>query len=129
MGLVEWEKGKTFFKGDVVKPRAIEKAERVKTLAKSDEAHNAEVKARSKGQCEIVWFGKKARKVQRCPRRASQIHHMYGGSGVRARGKSILAKHKQHVCDRCHPLITSKVLRRIGTEERLWDDEYERVDL
>lgn len=125
MSLIQWERGKTYFKEDVVKPRALEKADRVKTLKKSDEEHNVEVKARSKGQCEVVWFGKKARKVARCEKRASQIHHMYGGSGVRARGKSILAKHKQHVCDSCHSLITSKVLRRIGKEERLWSDEYE----
>lgn len=127
MGLVQWEKGTTHFKHDVIVPKALEKAERVKALKKSDEEHNADVKARSKGQCEIVWFGKKAKKVARCEKRGTQIHHMYGGSGVRARGKSILAKHKQHVCDQCHAWITSKVLRRIGTDERLWTDEYEHV--
>ncbi len=125
MSLMQWPKGQTFFKQDVITPKAIEKADRVKALKKSDEEHNAEVKARSKGQCEIVWFGKKARTVQRCQKKAAEIHHMYGGSGVRSRGKSALAKHKQHVCDSCHSLITSKVLRRIGTEERLWSDEYE----
>lgn len=109
------------------KPKALEKSERDASRTVSDKKENVKVKKRSKGQCEIVWFGRKARKVARCPKVASQIHHMYGGSGVRARGKSLLAKHKQHVCDTCHSLITSKVLRRIGSEERLWNDEYEHA--
>jgi hypothetical protein len=113
------------FKFGKGQPKALEKAERDKTRKVSDEKENVKVKARSGGRCEVVWFGKKARKVARCPKVAAQIHHMYGGSGVRARGKSLKAEHKQHVCNDCHPLITSKVLRRIGAEERLWTDEYE----
>jgi hypothetical protein len=128
MGLVNWERGKTYFKEDVITPKAIEKAERATKLKKSDAEENVEVKERSKGQCEIRWFGKKARVIKRCEKRATQIHHMYGGSGVRARGKSALAKHKQHACDQCHTWITSKILRRVGGEERLWTDEYERWD-
>jgi hypothetical protein len=120
-----WPKGESFYKQDVIVPKALEKEAKVKKLKKSDETENVEVKDRSKGQCEITWFGKKARTAKRCEKRASQIHHMYGGSGVRARGKSILAKHKQHTCERCHDWITRKILRRIGTEERLWTDEYE----
>jgi hypothetical protein len=108
-------------------PKAVEKAIRDKARKVSDEAENTKVKARSGGRCEVVWFGKKAKKVQRCPKVATQIHHQYGGSGVRARGKSLLAEHKQHVCTECHHLITGHVLRRIGGEERLWTDEYEHV--
>jgi hypothetical protein len=119
-----WPKGESFYKQDVIVPKALEKEAKVKKLKKSEE-ENVEVKDRSKGQCEIVWFGKKARIAKRCEKRASQIHHMYGGSGVRARGKSILAKHKQHACEQCHDWITRKILKRIGTEERLWTDEYE----
>jgi hypothetical protein len=126
VSLIRWEKGTTHFKHDVVVPKALEKAKRTKDRLDIDAEENKAVKARSKGQCEVVWFGKKAKRVKRCERRAAPgVHHMYGGSGVRARGKSLLAKHKQDVCQECHDLITSKVLRRIGTEERLWTDEYE----
>jgi hypothetical protein len=123
-----WPRGESFYKRDAITPKAIEKADRVKALKQSDAEHNAEVRERSKGQCEVVWFGKVAKKVQRCAKVATEIHHLYGGSGVRARGKSCLAKHKLHCCNSCHSLITSKILRRVGGEERLWTDEYERLD-
>jgi hypothetical protein len=107
-------------------PRKLLKDKRATDRKDIDAEENRKVKARSGGRCEVVWFGRKARKVKRCERRAVPgVHHMYGGSGVRARGKSLLAKHKQDVCQECHDLITGKVLRRIGTEERLWTDEYE----
>lgn len=122
---MQWKRGETHFKHDVIVPKALEKKARVAKLKTDDETESKAVKERSGGRCEVVWFGKKARKVQRCERVASQIHHMYGGSGVRARGKSILRQHKQHTCDTCHPLITSKILRRVGGEERLFSDEYE----
>ena len=114
------------FKQDIT-PKAIEKAERVKALKKSDAEHNAEVRARSGGRCEVTWWGKKAKKVQRCAKVATEIHHMYGGSGVRAKGKSCLARHKQNVCSEHHQLITSKILRRVGGQERLWNQEYEHL--
>jgi hypothetical protein len=110
------------------KPAKLEKADRAKTIADADKKGSDEAKERSKGQCEVVWFGRKARRVRRCDKRANQIHHMVGGRGKRGRGISALAKHKQHVCGECHPLITGHVLRRIGSEVPLWTDEYERVD-
>jgi hypothetical protein len=127
MSLIHWEKGKSYFKSDIV-PAKVEKAERTTKRLKTDADESDKAKDRSKGQCEVVWFGRKARRVQRCPKVARQIHHMIGGWGQRARGKSILMEHKQHVCDDCHPLITGHVLRRIGGDVPLWTDEYERVD-
>lgn len=111
-----------------ITPAKVEKATRTAKRLKTDDEESDAVKERSKGQCEVQWFGTKARKLQRCQRRASQIHHMVGGWGKRARGISILREHKQHVCDHCHPLITGKVLRRVGGDVPMWDDEYERVD-
>lgn len=117
------------FKHDVVTPAKVERDTRKKARLDVDEDESAKAKARSKGQCEVVWFGKKARKVQRCPRPIMPgIHHMIGGWGKRARGKSLLAAHKQAVCRECHDLITSHVLRRVGGDVPLWTDEYERVD-
>jgi hypothetical protein len=115
------------FKHDLV-PAKVEKAAKTKKRLATDDEESDKVKARSKGQCEVVWFGRKARRVQRCTKRGSQVHHMIGGWGKRARGISILADHKQHVCDHCHPLITGHVLRRVGGDLPLWTDEYERVD-
>lgn len=128
MSLVRWERGKTYFKEDVVVPAKVEKAVRTKKRLATDEDESAKVKVRSGGRCEVVWFGRKARTVKRCDKFAAQLHHMIGGWGKRARGKSILAEHKQHVCNDCHPLITGHVLRRIGGDVPLWTDEYERVD-
>jgi hypothetical protein len=101
-------------------PRAVEKDERTAKRESADERENDKVKARSGGQCEVF-------SPNRCQRRASQVHHMLGGNGVRARGKSLLADHKQHVCAKCHPLITSKRLVRIGAEVPLWTDTYKRI--
>lgn len=109
-------------------PAKVLKDRRTKARATSDAEESDKVKARSGGRCEVVWFGKRARRASRCGRIAYQVHHMMGGWGVRARGKSILAEHKQHVCNDCHPLITGKVLRRVGGDVPLWTDEYERVD-
>lgn len=131
----EWTKGETHFKSGNAKPaqdltpKAVEKAKRTAERVKSDKDENADVKARSGGRCEIKWFGKKAKRVQRCKRPSVPgVHHMIGGWGKRARGPSLLAKHKQDVCAECHGLITSHVLRRIGGDVPLWTDEYERVD-
>ena len=111
------------------KPAAQEKAERTKTRKTSDEKENKKVKERSGGRCEVKWFGKKQRRIKRCERRSAPgVHHMIGGWGKRARGPSLLATHKQDVCLECHKLITSHVLRRVGGDVPLWDDEYERVD-
>ena len=110
------------------KPAKLEKAERDRKREARDEKESDKVKERSGGRCEVTWFGRKAMRVVRCPKRANQVHHMISGRGKRGRGISALAKHKQHVCGDCHPLITGHVLRRIGSEVPLWTDEYERVD-
>lgn len=129
MGLVQWERGKTYFKGDVVTPAKVEKAKRTSKRLASDEEETAKVHERSKGQCEVTWFGKKAKKITRCQRpRMLGVHHMISGWGKRARGLSLLAAHKQDVCAECHDLITGKVLKRVGGEVPMWTDEYERVD-
>ena len=113
------------FKSEIV-PRAVEKADRTKQRMDIDAEETKKAKARSKGQCEVVWFGKKARRVKRCERRAMPgIHHMISGRGKRARGPSLLMAHKQDVCFDCHALITSKVLKRVGGDVPLWTDEYE----
>lgn len=110
-------------------PKAVEKMQRTANRQASDESENVKVKARSGGRCEVKWFGRKARQVQRCPHASVYgVHHMIFGNGKRARGKSILADHKQDVCRDCHALIHGHVLRRIGGDLPLWSDEYERVD-
>ena len=52
---------------------------------------------------------------------------MIGGWGKRARGNSVLAGHKQHVCARCHQDITGHVLQRVGGPVPVWTDHYRRV--
>lgn len=101
-------------------PKAVLKDQRTAQRKSADERENDKVKARSGGQCEVF-------SPKQCPRIASQVHHMLGGNGVRARGKSLLSDHKQHVCNRCHELITSKRLARIGAEVPLWSDTYKRI--
>jgi hypothetical protein len=110
-------------------PRAVLKAKKVKAREDADEKESAKVHDRSGRRCEVVWFGKKARIVTKCDRPSMPgVHHMLGGSGVRARGESLKAERKQDVCRECHDLITGKVLRRIGGEMPHYTDEYERVD-
>lgn len=110
-------------------PRAVVKAKKDKVRLDIDAEETKKAQARSGGRCEVQWFGKTARKVQRCTRPIMPgIHHMISGWGKRARGKSLLAEHKQAVCKECHERITHKVLRRIGGDVPLWTDEYERVD-
>jgi hypothetical protein len=111
------------------RPAKLAKADRTKARKVDDETENETVKERSGGQCEVVWFGSRSRIAKRCPRRAAPgVHHMIGGWGKRARGKSLLAMHKQDVCTQCHSLITSHVLRRIGGDVPRWTDEYERAE-
>ncbi len=105
------------------RPAKLAKADRARARIKRDEEENVAVKARSGGRCEVVIIA-----GSRCKRRAFHVHHMLGGIGVRARGKSALAQHKQHVCSDCHADITGHVLRRIGGDVPLWTDEYERLD-
>jgi hypothetical protein len=107
-------------------PIAEEKDARRKTRQTGDERENVKVKARSGGQCEVFWELKT--QAVRCTNRAVPgVHHMIGGWGRRARGESIKAERKQDVCQRCHDLITSHRLRRIGSEVPHYTDVYVRV--
>ncbi|HAM41673.1 MAG TPA: hypothetical protein DCP69_10140 [Candidatus Omnitrophica bacterium] len=99
------------------RPRALERADKAKELAKLDRAENAKVKARSGGRCEVneamydvTFRGKTFTLPVLCGRRANDIHHLKGGNGRRNRGESIKAAWKLHVCRRCHELITRHVL-------------------
>jgi hypothetical protein len=90
-----------------------------------DKLENLKVKERSEGRCEIAWSD--LGDVARCGWPASEVHHLISGHGKRARGPSLLAEHKQHACPRCHNLITTKRLKRIGGEAPHYTDVYVRV--
>lgn len=101
-----------------------------------DRLESAKVKVRSQGWCEVQshdgWDGKQYRHMHYCRERATQVHHMIGGHGKRAHGPSLLAEHKQHVCDRCHLFITGdiggKKLKLIQFGDLpMWNDRYLRV--
>lgn len=121
MTRAEQKDGLKFGKG---RPAALERKDRRNAVKATDLSENAKVKARSGGRCEVLelQIG-----VERCPRRGNQTHHMIGGWGKRARGNSLLARHKQYVCQRCHDDIGAHVLKRIGGEPPLWTDCYERL--
>lgn len=107
-------------------PRADAKDARTRLREGVDDEENLLVKARSGGQCEIVWELKTV--AERCTNRSAPgVHHMIGGWGRRARGESLKAERKQDVCQRCHDLITSHRLRRIGAEMPHYTDIYVRV--
>jgi len=113
------------------RPRKLDQQARKNLIVSTDKAEDKLVKARSKGQCEVQVFvrfeGDKAIS-RRCALRASQIHHQLGGWGRRARGRSALADHKQHVCDRCHSDITGHVLHlQVRGDLPRFGDIYERV--
>jgi len=101
-------------------PISVVTEERRSTRRRLDERESLKVKVRSGGRCEI-------KSPERCERKAAHVHHMISGIGRRARGISALAQHKQHACIQCHALITSKKLRRQGSETPRWTDKYERV--
>jgi len=98
-----------------------------------DEAENKIVRKRSGGRCEVIelhpnpWDPRRSFTAKRCERRAVHIHHMIGGWGKRARGKSKLAEFKQHACVECHSDITGHVLRREGGNEPHYKDFYHRI--
>lgn len=104
------------------RPGALDREDRRKKREARDEAENTQVRARSRRQCEAVIAG-----VGQCMRGAYQIHHMVGGWGKRARGISVLTKHKQHLCQRCHEDIGAHILQRIGGPVPLWTDTYRKV--
>ena len=96
------------------RPRALEKQDRLKRKQSVEDRENKAVRARSEGRCEVrlrhldmdlqAWRS-------RCERRASEIHHMLGGSGRRGVGESAKAENKLHVCGPCHDLITRHILQ------------------
>ena len=96
-----------------------------------DVVESNQVRARSGGQCEVRWLGATGQGESRCLHLATQVHHMIGGHGRRARGISMFAEHKQAVCDPCHLGITGdiggKKLVRIGGVVPHWTDSYRRV--
>ena len=121
------------------RPAALDRADRRKALKAADEAENKKVRARSGGQCDVVIeryaephdsdpFNRWCLTFSRCGRRATQVHHMIGGWGKRARGNSKLAEHKQYCCNTCHKEITGHVLKRVGGVTPLWTDHYRRAD-
>lgn len=102
------------------RPRALDKADRKKRKESFDAAESARVKVRSGGRCEVIGI-----RGGRCPHRASEVHHLLGGSGRRAVGESAKAENKLHVCagfdGSCHKLITGNVL--VG----IWTDVHDRA--
>ncbi len=103
---------------DKPRPHALVVRDKRAALKAQDEAENQKVKQRSGGRCErieeinpAIW--------RRCPRRASQTHHLIGGIGRRniAEG-SVLAEHKVHLCDLCHAEITGHILRTLAGCDR-----------
>lgn len=105
------------------RPRALDKQDRQKLVVSTDKAEDKQVKARSKNQCEVFIVG-----PGRCQKKAAEIHHMLGGWGRRARGRSALAEHKQHCCSDHHKQITSHILRlMVNGDLPRFDDAYERA--
>ena len=104
------------------RPRALDKQDRDRLTMTTDAEESKKVKQRSGGQCEIVIDGE-----GRCLRKGFQVHHMLGGWGRRARGRSALAEHKQHACSECHDFITKHLLR-LNVQGSLpsWTDVYTR---
>ena len=107
-------------RGTATRERRLRTARRLRADAKHSEA----VKARSGGRCEVVVVYGDSIVPYGCWETATQVHHMIGGSGKRARGMSQLPEHKQHCCDECHQLITDRKLIRIGGDVPLWTDRY-----
>lgn len=106
--------------------RMAAKKERDALVVSTDKQEDKLVKARSQGQCEVFVVGD-----GRCQKKGMSIHHMLSGWGRRARGRSALAEHKQHVCDGPtghHRLITGHLLKLlVSSDLPRFDDAYERV--
>mgnify|MGYP001609687767 CR=1 FL=1 len=97
------------------RPKALEKADRVKATAKTDSSENATVRRRSRGRCEVRQVITGCGPFQ-CAHTATEIHHLLGGRGRRNIGRSLLAAHKLHVCRACHGDITRHVLQASGAD-------------
>jgi len=108
------------------KPRALEKQARLRQKQSVEDTQNARVKARSKGQCEVrEQFTSRGfaeptiSSTRRCHRRASEVHHILGGSGRRGVGESSKAENKLHLCGgpgSCHDLVTRRILQAHWTD-------------
>lgn len=111
------------FKFAKQRPRALDQDDRKKLVVTTDKAQDKLVKARSKGQCEVFVIG-----VGRCQKKGEgDPHHMLGGWGRRARGRSALAEHKQYCCKKHHDEITKHILRlMVQGDLPRFDDAYER---
>ena len=105
------------------RPQALERDDRRKARASVDELESRKVRQRSGGRCEITT------EHGQCNRVGTQVHHMIGGWGKRARSSSgsVSAEVKQHACIRCHELITRHILVRQGNGAPHWTDVYTRV--
>ena len=101
--------GLAFPKG---RPIALEREDRRKARQAADEKENQKVRARSGGLCEAVWLIRRGSEIcgEHCHRRASEVHHLVYGIGVRGRGLSALAANKVHLCRTCHRDIHAHVL-------------------
>lgn len=103
-------------------PKLLEKRAKAADLKKRDEAERKKCRERSGGMCEVweedwierhaAWLpGKRPPVVwRRCPRPASENHHLIFGSGRKNVGPSIEAQHRAHVCRRCHQELTAHIL-------------------
>lgn len=111
------------------RPAALDREDRKRDRKTLDAAESAEVKQRSGGRCEVIvnrYDGNRLwRGAYRCLRRASEVHHMLGGWGVRARGRSALKEYKQHTCSACHKMITGHVLKLVNPDEAYWESRYD----
>jgi hypothetical protein len=89
------------------RPALLDKRDKAAAIAKVDRAENGKVRKRSGGRCEVYVNG--AIYLSRCTRKATETHHLIGGSGRRNRGESIKAEHKLRVCRDCHRDITGTI--------------------
>ena len=95
------------------RPAALERKDRRNARKGQDLSENDKVRLRSGGRCELESYDGPSdtwRRIQRCERRAVHIHHKIGGWGKRARGSSILAENKLHLCVQCHADVHAHVL-------------------
>ena len=112
------------------RPKLLDQRDRKVVLAALDRVEIMKVKQRSGGRCEVLELLCGWTHQRRCPRRASQVHHLKAGIGRRNRGDSILSTHRLHTCDRCHLEITGRVLQPIGPgREDAATVVYERIRL
>lgn len=91
------------------RPKLLDKRQRQAAVDKVDREQRTICRARSGGRCEVI-EAFITMPHRRCDRRASENHHLIGGSGRRNKGASLYSPHRLDVCQRCHEDITGKVL-------------------